>query len=363
VVDARTGTPRLAVAGGCGSSGTTLLAHLLGRHSRVVSSPELDFFNHPESLSVAALAEALHPLFARRRLSNGYKLVVDFCKPGVELGVDRALLSTWLAAAGSVSDVYAKLAAHVCRAKGASWYFEKTPTNVYSFRGLTEAAPEVPLIHQIRDGRDVVASLRRRGKSLFHAASRWIYDTAAGLAASRHASYRELRYEALVSDPRATLTTVLGWLGLEFEEPMLDVAENDGSASYSERWRERDAPKRWNSVPTDPISSRSVGSFRREISSDDLSMVLRVRLTERAAEELAAPVRTFGEMIELLGYDVVAVSAGGPMTRMRETTAEIVDSIERARRSLRYTGRLATPVTYVGVPTPAEPLPEHPSSD
>ena len=78
-------------------------------------------------------------------------------------------------------------------------------------------------------------------------------------------------------------------------------------------------------------------------------MVMRVRLTDRAAEELRAPVRTFAEMIELLGYDTAgaAPAAAGPMARLREATAEIVDGIERSRRSWRYTGRLATPLTYV----------------
>ena len=35
----------LAIVGGSGSSGTTLLARLLSRHPCVVSGPEMKFFN------------------------------------------------------------------------------------------------------------------------------------------------------------------------------------------------------------------------------------------------------------------------------------------------------------------------------
>ena len=39
---------KIAIAGGCGSSGTTLLAHLLSKHPDIGSGPEFNFFNHFE---------------------------------------------------------------------------------------------------------------------------------------------------------------------------------------------------------------------------------------------------------------------------------------------------------------------------
>jgi hypothetical protein len=40
---------------------------------------------------------------------------------------------------------------------------------VYSFLRFARELPDVPLIHVIRDGRDVAVSLRRRGYNLFGA--------------------------------------------------------------------------------------------------------------------------------------------------------------------------------------------------
>jgi hypothetical protein len=343
--------PRLALAGGCGSSGTTLLAHLLGRHSKIVTGPELDFFNHPEAWSPGELAGAVDELFGRRRLSSGYKLVVGFCKPAAEFGIDAALVATWAKSSSRVGDLCDKLAAHVCAGKGAQWYVEKTPTNVYGFDVLSRSVPGMPLIHQIRDGRDVAASLVRRGKTLFYAGSRWLYDTLAGLRARGRDGYLELRYEDLVTDPGTVLARVLGALGLAFEDGMLSASGRvERAGEYLEAWRERAAPKHWTSVPSDAVSSKSIGCGLRELSERQLSMLYRIRLTDRAAADLAAPVLTFGELLDLLGYPK---SPSQPMhvgvgVRLNEAVSEAADYVERARRSLRYTRRLPRIVTRIG---------------
>jgi hypothetical protein len=344
------GEASLALVGGCGSSGTTLLAHLLSRHTEIVSGPEIDVFNHREAWSPNELARSLDELFARRRLSDGYKLVVDFCKPAEEFGIDANLVAQWAEASGDLAEFARLLAAHVCGPTGAAWFVEKTPTNVYGFEAVSKAARGLPLVHQIRDGRDVAASLVRRGKPLFYAGSRWLYDTVAGLRARGCDGYVELRYEDLVTDARGVLVRVLALLGLEFEDTMLVPATAARTGQYDERWRARRAPRRWASIPSEGISARSVGCYARELSRDELSMLYRIRLTERAAEELAAPVRTFAELLELLGY------ATGPersrpvpvLARVRESAAEVFDYLARARRTLRYTRRLPRALTRVG---------------
>src|ERR1700752_3440214 len=123
----------LAVVGGCGSSGTTLLIHLLSRHPQVASAPELNFFNHPESLDVAAFPPSLDDLLARRRLTPGYKQVATFLGPRNDLGIDRDLLAGWAARARDAAGLHALLAEHVCARFGATHFVEKTPTNVYAF--------------------------------------------------------------------------------------------------------------------------------------------------------------------------------------------------------------------------------------
>lgn len=343
--------PQLVLAGGCGSSGTTLLANLLGRHPLIVAAPEFDVFNHAETLSLDGLRSDIDALFERRRLSRGFKLVVSFLSPGKAVGIDHATLRAWLREASSIGDFYARIAAHMCAPRSARYFVEKTPTNVYNFRALSREIPELPLIHQIRDGRDVAASLVTRGKTLFYAGSRWLYDTTAGLGARGGPRYLETRYEDLVSDPQQLLSRVLAHLGLAYDARILEADGEREASTYEESWREKRSAKGWQSTPRDPISTSSVGRFAQALSDEDLDTLRRIRLTDSAADALHAPARSFGELLEHLGYDRSPKTKGrraSARVRLREIRAELADHAYRVSRSLRYTGRLPEIVTTIG---------------
>lgn len=344
------GKARLALAGGCGSSGTTLLAHLLGRHPRVVAAPEFDVFNHVEALSLETLRASVDDLLDRRRLSHGYKLVVGFLTPGKVVGIDRGMVKRWLAEAESLAEFYAKVAEHMCAPRHATCFVEKTPTNVYNFEALSRQMPALPLIHQVRDGRDVAGSLVRRGKTLFYAGSRWLYDTVSGLRARGRTSYLETRYEDLVADPARTLRDILAHLGIDYDPCVLEPDRESSASTYEEQWRDKRSAQRWQSTPGDPISASSVGRYRQDLDGEQLSTLYRIRLTARAVDELQSPVRTFAELLEHLDYgrDQTAVPRVNSRLRIRELRAELADHAYRAGRSLRYTRKLPDIVTRVG---------------
>ena len=335
------GEARLALVGGCGSSGTTLLIQLLSRHPQVATAPELNFFNHPESLDLARFADSLDALLARRRLTSGYKQVATFLGPRGELDLPRERLADWAARARDAGELHRRLAEHVCARVGATCFIEKTPTNVYAFARLARESPDVRLVHLIRDGRDVAASLAQRGRSLFAAGSRWLYDTLAGRGARGSSAYLELRYEDLVTGPSATLARVFAHLGLP--DPGPAVPEPD--AGSPEPWRRKRAAARWSHTPDQPVSAASVGRFRDDLEGAALALLHRIRLTPEAARALDAPVASFDELLEQLGYERCDV----PQVGARETAAAWLavagDAARRSLRSLRYTGRPARPLT------------------
>jgi hypothetical protein len=341
----------LALVGGCGSSGTTLLIHLLSRHPQVASAPEINFFNHPETLDVARFAASLDDLLEGRRLATGYKQVVSFMSRRKKLGIDRDLLVSWAARARDTAELHALLAEHVCARVGATHFVEKTPTNVYAFARLARENPRARLVHLIRDGRDVAASLRKRGKSLYGAGSRWLYDTLAGLRARGHASYLEIRYEALVADPAATLAQVYRHLGLP-DAPTTTLADTPGT--YREKWRQKQSSgAHWNLTPDDAVSAASVGRFTRDLTPEQLTLLLRIRLTERAARALETPLRSVPELLAELGYAEHAVAAhAGLRERAEAWLSAAHDGAHRAVRCWRYTRRFTLPVTTLG-PAPS----------
>jgi len=317
----------------------------------IVAAPEFDVFNHVEALSLDALRRDLDALYQRRRLSHGFKLVASFLSPGEAVGIDQPTMRAWLAEVTSIGELYERIAAHMCAPRGASYFVEKTPTNVYNFSAFAIGHRQLPLIHQIRDGRDVVASLVKRGKTLFYAGSRWLYDTAAGIGARGATQYLETRYEDLVSTPEATLRRVLAHLELDYDAHLLEAGDGREESTYEESWREKRSAKAWRSTPGDPISAASVGRFASVLSGEQLDTLRRIRLTDRAADELRAPARTFGELLEHLGYERNEKTNGrrvGARARLNEIRAELADHAHRVSRSLRYARKLPEIVTTIG---------------
>jgi hypothetical protein len=335
------GKARLALVGGCGSSGTTLLIHLLSRHPQVATAPELNFFNHPETLELARFTRTLDALLARHRLTPGYKQVATFLGPRDELELERARLADWAARARDAAELRGWLAEHVCARVGATHFVEKTPTNVYAFAQLARESPDVRLVHLIRDGRDVAASLAQRGRSLFAAGSRWLYDTLAGRQARGSPAYLELRYEDLVTHPEATLARVFAHLGLP--DPVPTAVESGGRVP--ETWRRKRAAARWSRTPDQPVSAASVGRFRQDLDGPSLALLHRIRLTAHGARALDAPVASFAELLPQLGYESCEVPRVGAADGATAWLAVAADAARRSLRSLRYTGRPARPLT------------------
>jgi hypothetical protein len=306
----------------------------------------MKFFNHPEALSLDELRAHQASLFARRRLPNGYHLVPTFLRAGREFGIDRTVFAGWLEQSRDLADVYDAFTQHMCEVHGTTHFVEKTPSNIYSFATLAELFPELPLVHQIRDGRDVVVSFMRRRKSLFRAASLWLYDTVCGLRARGASSYLETRYEDLAFEPEKTLERILAHLGLEYDPIILspDAASTEGT--YEESWHSRRTPRAWNQTPNQPVSSSSVGRYREQLSSEQLSTICRVRLTDKVRAELDSPVATFGELLDFLGYQSEEL---GPraLSRPVERSFEVREYLRRALPTLRYQGRLPQRLTTI----------------
>ena len=340
---------KLVIVGGCGSSGTTLLVHLLSRHRALASGPEMNFFNHKEVLSLEDLATHQSALFQRRRLSNGYKDEYRFLKSEKASLIDPELFYRWINNSNTLRELYGTFAEHMCKPHRAEVFVEKTPSNVYNFAALSKLFPNLPLIHQIRDGRDVVASLIGRGKTLFEAGSRWLYDTIAGLSAREAPSYLETRYEQLVKDPAGTLNIIFRHLNLSTEPDILRGPPDSSTGIYVEQWREMASGRSWQQTPNEPISTKSVGRYRQELTPDQLSTLYRIQLTKRAAERLNSPVRSFRQLLDFLEYkdfEMESWTLKRPL-RITEWAYEMRDYHRRARRSWHHMRRLPPRLTTI----------------
>jgi hypothetical protein len=102
---------------------------------------------------------------------------------------------------------------------------EKTPPHVHCIDKIQRLFPAARIMLMVRDGRDVVASLCRRNLSVALAIDRWVHDTTATVAAMASPQVRIVKYEALVEDPVRVISAICAFVGVRFEERMLRFHE------------------------------------------------------------------------------------------------------------------------------------------
>ena len=163
---------------GCGHSGTTLLLSILDAHSRIFSVP---YEARPGKSSLPEL---------REKIESFNKLAL---------------------------------------AHGKSRWIEKATDDVFYIGHLFDNIPGLRIVVMVRDGRDVVCSMKVRwqqtdgSESAFaKGLNRWTKENLQWLKHQDHSRVLMVKYEELVKDLEPTITTVLGFLGEGFEPAIMD---------------------------------------------------------------------------------------------------------------------------------------------
>jgi protein-tyrosine sulfotransferase len=230
------------VIGGCERSGTTLLRVLLGRHPMI------------------AAGQGLESTVFQKRISSPAEI-------GARFGIDPASLAAWQRESRSQVEFIDKFQDAVLAREQKPIWLEKMPMNVLRFGFIRRHFPNARLIHVVRDGRDVVCSMRRqswiKGRwesnrlgELRHCASDWLRRVASGCCCRGDPRYYEVRYEDLVRDPEGTLRGLLAFLGLGWSDALLVPEDPRGEDVYELRARS-------------PIDASSVGVWRRELQGEE----------------------------------------------------------------------------------------------
>ena len=154
----------------------------------------------------------------------------------------------------------------VARKQGVERWADSTPTNIPHMLRIASDFPGAQFLHIIRDPRDIALSLEKRqwsrplpwekDKSLLAAGLywEWIVRKGRGYGVQLSSRYLEVRYEALVQNPRETLAPIGRFLGhdLDYDRiqkssvgsiktPLTAFREdlNDGKFSPVGRWKEK----------------------------------------------------------------------------------------------------------------------------
>jgi len=243
--------------GGVPRSGTTLLRVILDTHPRIFCGTELRAVN------------ALASLWTSAHVHSG-----------------RVLDEAYASPPESVCAIFSELILSFLRpawdASGKPRIAEKTPSNVLAFPALRRLFPQSPLVHVLRDVRDVVASRLERDRE--HAGASFDAVATARLRAREWAdtmairrqmlsdpnlayAYCEIRYEDLVRHPERTLIPLFEFIGERFDPAVLEFHRVSRSVAGTEEWSAQAVQR--------SIFTSSIGRWREVLVEAELDAIAR----------------------------------------------------------------------------------------
>lgn len=261
-------------------SGTTLVAQCLSAHPDLVVPDETDVV-----VPLAFLVDRIEDPDLGRELAA--QLVANSRRFEASLGAFLTRDEAAAAVSGApwtLPGVLGALYDAVARAAGARHAGDKSPNDLKYVRALTAVdlfGPDLPVIHVVRDVRDVLVSFHDLGWAdgvpegmvrLWTAHNLMVRGTVPRLGSP----YLLVRYEDLVADPEAGFRAMCDLLGVAYDPVMLD-----DDARYRQYPGHREIGQHARTYQ--PISTGRVGRFREQWDADRLA-----RVTDLAGEGLDA---------------------------------------------------------------------------
>ncbi|WP_310447394.1 sulfotransferase [Thiobacillus sp.] len=223
---------------GAPRSGTTVLQYRLRNHPRISLPTGESHFFIPLYRNQADFGDLSQLNSVRRVLHAMLDQSRDFLETDLHgLKFDADTLARELHANGchTLPAIIAGVFEKNAQGEGKARWGDKTPYYVMHLPKLIEWFPDAQIVHLIRDGRDVALSLFGRQHDFYvynsyFAAEYWESYVEKGRAQGRQLApgqYLELRYEALLADPEATMKTLCAFLGEAFSSGLFDVTAVD----------------------------------------------------------------------------------------------------------------------------------------
>ena len=198
---------------GCGRSGTKFLYHtLLSAGGFAVYHAESNAFNLL-GVRFGNLARRGN----RRRLLDAYFTSKLFQRTGLD---PKEIEDRVMEDCRNAGDFLRIVMEEIAHKQGVRRWAESTPLHLLYLPLIKKVIPDALVVHIIRDGRDVTASLHRigwirplpwdRGRAFLAPAIfwRWIVSKGRRYGQALGADYMEVHYEDLVQTPRETLARI-----------------------------------------------------------------------------------------------------------------------------------------------------------
>jgi hypothetical protein len=229
---------------GCSRSGTTLLQTLLASHENTITFPETQFFPsilrgripYRQALAHLGIATGKEVDYLKDMLRQFDREDLIPLLPDQSWRIERNI------------DAYVSLLDFMAAEQGKPIWIEKTPLNILWIDMIEEYVPASIIVHMIRDGRDVIASIvdRQRknpdyfdGQDIEYGIKLWnqcLAETDKHIVKDNHLL---VSYDGITKNPIRETNKIGLEIGLEYNEAMI---ENRGRAADraildSESWK------------------------------------------------------------------------------------------------------------------------------
>ncbi len=261
---------------GCPRSGTTILASILNRHSKIASATETHFFNFVSKNNYDWKhfdLSTFKSLLEESRISDFTNLIKVEEDTLVQKFIDST--SDKSQSTLEIDDFYKKqvfdiLMNTLLEKRNKTRFCEKTPQHLHNVAEILKLYPQAKFIHLIRDGRDTVNSLLKmpwRPDGLVNNARFWIQYIRLGQELNKQmatlpGNLLTMKYEELLNEPNSSLQKICEFIGEKFEPQMLQESQAD--VEIFSPWESS-----WKHKSKQDLDSSRIGAWSKELSIDD----------------------------------------------------------------------------------------------
>ncbi len=294
---------------GEGRSGTTLLSSILNRHPRLCVTPETHFFRLLHGYPGGAEAFA-------RDWPASLEWMAARMEPTPDWQPDA---QRWLGVLSPAerrhypghARLFLVIGDEFAQARGKFEWIEKTPPHIRFLPWLRARFPDAPIIHLVRDGRDVADSLSRMAWSNLDRDAHllrwaWRVGRARRQLAGDPRSF-SLRYEDLVEAPEEAVRQLCAFLGLDYQAAMLVPDGSEGGLIETGQDHKE--------LVRQPITRARLARWRETYAPDQLRRAERLIGHELAAWGYPLETDTTGDRSLMLAWPLPRRQDRGALTR------------------------------------------------
>jgi hypothetical protein len=278
-----------------GSSGSTLLSHIINRHSQVFCGEELGMFSKNifyENFNY--LQEKLFLISRYGISSNPYFSDKTILRNLKYFGLEKDVIWNMLKNSASFYDFSKRMKKIILENTGKKFWAEKTPENIYTIKYFINEFQNSKIVHIVRDPRDVVLSLMKRGFSLEEAGDIWLSSVSSIQPFVDNKNIYEIRYEDLVLNPEREIKKLCIFLELEYEETLL---EKDYQVNKRETFFDS-----WENEPNSKISTSSLKKYKN--SNQNFERLYSMKVTYDFAKLQNIKEYYLLDLMEQYGYEI-----------------------------------------------------------